>query len=86
MILNSNELLRLTVIGNIWDMLPVGLGTDPGAQGITWHKEGFSVSVAKSFDSCVKAGIWFSWTERLPEPPLERAQKKQLQKSRNLSV
>ena len=60
MILNRNELLHLTVLGNIWDMLPIELGTDPGAQGMMWHKEGFAVSVVKFFDSCMKAGIWFS--------------------------
>lgn len=60
MILNRNELLPLTVLGNILDMLPFELGTDPGAQGIMWHKEGFAVSAVKSFDSCMKAGIRFS--------------------------
>lgn len=58
--LNRNELLPLTVLGNIWDMLPIELGTDPRAQRIMWHKEGFAVSVVKSFDSCTKARLQFS--------------------------
>lgn len=31
MILNRNQLLPLTVLGNIWDVLPIKLGSDPGA-------------------------------------------------------
>lgn len=54
---SRNKLLPLTALESMWDMLPVKLGSDPGAQGITWHKEGFAVSVVKSFDSYTKAEI-----------------------------
>lgn len=59
-------------------MILTELGTDPGAQGIMWHKEGFAVSEGKSPALCGKAGIWFSWTQRLQEPQLGCAQHKQL--------
>lgn len=86
MMLSRNKLLPLTALGSMWDMLPVKLGSDPGAQGITWCKGGFAVSVVKSFASYMKAEIQFSWTEWLQEPRLERAQKNQLHRSGNLSV
>lgn len=80
MILNRNELLPFTVLGNIWDMLPIELWTDSGAQGIMWCKEGFAVSAVKPFDSYMKAGIRFSWMAQLHEPPLEHAEKAAMQK------
>lgn len=53
-------MLPVTALGNIWDMLPIKSGSDPGAHEFMWHREGFAVSVVKSSDSYTKARIQFS--------------------------